>query len=276
MSQPGYARRMDDDQQRSEPASHLLAELLRDVITRGDLAPGDRLPSERVLASEHRVARNTARAAIRLLADQGLVDVHHGRGVFVRHPRKLLRFGAERYSRALRDETGLSPFRAEVTQQQRTPRVDCTSIQETAAPADVAERLGLHQGDPVTRRENWYYADDEPVQYGVTWIPWSIAEGSPLGSSADLGPGSLYARFEEARHSITTIREEVMARMPSPEESRRLQVPDGVPVLVVTHTGLDQHQHPFEVTVFTMRADLNGLDYTMPVTDPQRLKESRP
>ena len=46
--------------------------------------PATSLPSERVLAAEFHSARNTAREAISILSSEGLVDVQHGRGAFVR------------------------------------------------------------------------------------------------------------------------------------------------------------------------------------------------
>jgi GntR family transcriptional regulator len=256
---------MTTERQAGHP-SRVLAEQLRASIAGGTLSEGDRLPSERVLAARHGIARNTAREAVRLLAAQGLVTAEHGRGVFVRAKPRLLRFGRRRYARALREETGLSPFRAEVEAQGRTPSVSCTSIEEVAPPQDVADRLGLDPAqDRVIRRENWYFADEEPVQVGVTYIPLPVAGEGVLATSADLGPGSLYARFEERGHPITQIREEVTARMPDPQEARGLEIPDGVPVLDVLHTGIDDKGRPFEVTRFVMRADHNGLDYTMPV-----------
>ena len=48
-----------------------------------DLTPGDRLPSERELASLLGVSRPVVREAIRVLAARGQVAVQHGRGVFV-------------------------------------------------------------------------------------------------------------------------------------------------------------------------------------------------
>jgi GntR family transcriptional regulator len=251
-----------------EHASRTIERDLRRKIERGDLVAGDKLPSERKLAEEYGVARNTAREAIRLLAEQGLVTVRHGSGVTVRGKARLLRFGAERYARTLRQETGLSPFRAEVGRQGREPRVDCTSITRVTAPAEIAERLLIDpETETVVRRENWYYADDEPMQVGVTYSPWSIVEGTPVADSAKMGKGSLYARFEERGHAITTIREEVTARMPTPDEAKGLRIPDAVPVIEVTHTGIDQDGAPFEVTIFVMRADYNGLDYRMPVEE---------
>jgi GntR family transcriptional regulator len=221
-----------------------------------------------VLAEHHGVARNTAREAIRQLAEEGLVTAVHGKGVFVRQKQRLLRFGTERYSHRLREETGLSPYRAEVAKQGRTARVDCTSIERVIPPDDIADRLAVDAGEPsVVRRENWYYADEQPVQVGVTFIPWEIAAGSVLATSAQMGNGSLYARFEELGHPIARIREEVSARMPTPVEIERLSIPDGDPVIEVLHTGIDDRGRPFEVTVFTMRADLNSLDYNMPVED---------
>ena len=248
--------------------SRRLAHDLRTAITTGDLAPGAKLPSERTLATEHGVARNTAREAIRLLADEGLVTVEHGRGVFVREKRRLFRFGAGRYSRTTRATTGVSPFRAEVSAQGLTPSTDCRSITEITPPAEVAERLGLDpERDTVVRRENWYFADGEPVQLGLTYAAWTLVKDNPVGTSADLGPGSLYARFADLGHEIMRVREEVTARMPTPDEVTGLAIPDGVPVLDVLHTGIDAEGQPFEVTNFIMRADLNGLDYRMPVED---------
>lgn len=247
---------------------HRMANELRADIRDGVYQPGQPLPSQRELAARYDVERNTAAAAVKILEDEGLIESRNRARPRVREPRRLLRLGAERYSNRLRSETGLSPFRAEVAKQGKTAHVNCTSIERVTPPADVAERLGVAADeDSVVRRENWYFADDEPVQVGVTYIPWEIAEGSPLGNSKNLGKGSLYARFEDKGHRIAAIREEVSARMPTPDERDGLQIPVGVPVIEVQHTGIDQDERPFEVTCFTMRADVNGLDYRIRIED---------
>ncbi|MGL4178581.1 MAG: GntR family transcriptional regulator [Dermatophilaceae bacterium] len=252
----------------AEPASRLLAHELRQQIARGDLGPGDRLPSERALAQEHGIARNTAREAVRLLTDEGLVTAEHGRGAFVRAVPRLMRFGQRRYSRKVREETGLSPFRAEVIAQGRVPDAVLHSIGRVVPPGYVAERLEVSADTKsVVERVNYYFVDGEPVQIGTTYIPWHIAEGTVLAKSGELGTGGIYARFEDQGYAITYTREEVIARMPTRDEARSLRMPGGVPLLVVTHTGLDEQHRPFEVTEFTMRADHTGLDYTMRVDD---------
>ncbi|GAA4209977.1 GntR family transcriptional regulator [Actinocatenispora rupis] len=248
--------------------SRRIADELRERIRRGDYPPGFKLPSERNLAADFSTARNTATAALSILQKEGLVDRKHGSGWYVRTHRPLLRLGSNRYSHALREQTGLSPFRAEVQKQGRTARVDCTSIAPSRPPEVVADRLGVDpDSESVIRRENWYYADDEPVQAGVTYIPLEVAGDSVLATSANMGKGSLYARFKDRGYDLTRVREEICARMPTPEEAERLQMSGGVPVLVVLHTGIDQNNKPFEVTEFVMRADTNALDYNMPIED---------
>ncbi|WP_434742583.1 winged helix-turn-helix domain-containing protein [Micromonospora sp. SH-82] len=63
-----------------------LADILRVQITDGRLKPGQRLPSEAFLAQSYGVASKTARAAIKLLRDEGLAVSVRGYGVVVREP----------------------------------------------------------------------------------------------------------------------------------------------------------------------------------------------
>ncbi|GAB2962879.1 GntR family transcriptional regulator [Micromonospora polyrhachis] len=249
------------------PPSRRIADELRAAIMDGTLAEGDQLPSERELAARYATARNTAREALNILQAEGLAVAQQGRGVFVRRRRHLMRLGRNRYSRQARAETGLSPFRIEVERQGRTPHTECRSVTTNLPPADVAERLNLADGQEIVRRENWYFADDEPVQIGITYIPVAVAAESVLATEKKLGKGSIYQRFEDLGYPIVRIREEVSARMPTPEEVENLAMPRGVPVIEVLHTSIDNQGRPFEVTRFVMRADLNGLDYEMSVDD---------
>src|SRR4051794_5197020 len=61
-----------------------LADLLRDQIRSGVLAPGDPLPSEPRLAQEFGLRRNTVRQGIAILRTEGLINVERPRGTFVR------------------------------------------------------------------------------------------------------------------------------------------------------------------------------------------------
>jgi GntR family transcriptional regulator len=60
-----------------------LAAILRARILSGELGPEGRLPSETTLMQEHGIARETARKAVRVLRDEGLVEIVQGRGAYV-------------------------------------------------------------------------------------------------------------------------------------------------------------------------------------------------
>lgn len=64
-------------------AAQVAAERLRELIERGDLGPGDRLPVERVLAVQLGVSRSTLREGIRSLRSTGLLHARQGSGTYV-------------------------------------------------------------------------------------------------------------------------------------------------------------------------------------------------
>ena len=65
-------------------ASRRLATAIKADIAAGTYPAGTRLPSYRQLRDEHGVALNTAQAAIRILAADGLVEIRPAKGAFVR------------------------------------------------------------------------------------------------------------------------------------------------------------------------------------------------
>ena len=248
-----------------QPPSRVMADDLRNKIESGELVPGAKLPSERELAEQYGTARNTAREAVRLLAEAGLVIAEHGRGSFVRPITPLIRLGNDRYSPKYR-ESGLSPFLLECAKQGKTGRFEVLSIERVQPPAEVAERLKVSPGaKSVLRRENVFYADDDPVHRVTTYIPWSIAKGTGLLEAEVPHPYGIHGVLEDQGHTMARLHEEVSTRMPRPDESRYLHLRPGVPVLDVWHTSIDQEGEPYELTQFVMRGDMTGLLYNVPV-----------
>jgi len=71
--------------QKVRPAYQQVADQLRDLVTRGELAPGDRLPPENELAAMFGVSRSTIREALRALTSRNLLVTVRGTagGTFV-------------------------------------------------------------------------------------------------------------------------------------------------------------------------------------------------
>ncbi|MEQ4204869.1 GntR family transcriptional regulator [Actinopolymorpha sp. B9G3] len=72
------------DRRSHVPLHVQLADLLRKRISSGDLAPGDRLPSESDLSQTYDVSRPTIRKTLAALRFEGLIESELGTGHFVR------------------------------------------------------------------------------------------------------------------------------------------------------------------------------------------------
>ncbi|GHF73673.1 GntR family transcriptional regulator [Kitasatospora xanthocidica] len=123
------------DRSRIERASaaQRVAEVLREHITEGRLAPGTRL-SEEALGEALAVSRNTLREAFRLLADQRLVVHELNRGVFVKvlNPQDV----ADIYTLRLALETaGVRALHSAATER-------LAAVRTALARAEAAEALG--------------------------------------------------------------------------------------------------------------------------------------
>src|SRR5207245_8308172 len=60
-----------------------IVEQIADLIARGALKPGDRIPSEKQLCEKFGVGRTSVREALRSLSVMGVLESHMGDGTFV-------------------------------------------------------------------------------------------------------------------------------------------------------------------------------------------------
>ncbi|MFF7172183.1 GntR family transcriptional regulator [Streptomyces pseudovenezuelae] len=67
---------------RRPPYQHAADEIRRDIL-QGRIKPGEQMPSIRELQERFGVANMTARSALNVLRDEGLIYTIHGRGSFV-------------------------------------------------------------------------------------------------------------------------------------------------------------------------------------------------
>ncbi|HYU84316.1 MAG TPA: GntR family transcriptional regulator [Kribbellaceae bacterium] len=186
-----------------------------------DLAPGDPLPAERVLAERWGVARMTVRQAIAALAREGLVLTLHGRGN-LRAPQPLqLRVRLGSFADALR-EHHLEP---------RTLPIEC--VVDDKPPVPVAEFLRL-DGKPAMRVRRLRLGDEVPLALERAWFP--AAEVSDL-TEQHLA-SSLYQYLDGRGLLPDSGDETVIAGLPDDDEVRQLDIPSSRPVLRLTRRAL--------------------------------------
>lgn len=79
------------DRNANASISQQLAGKIRELILRGELAPGERLPSSRTLARDQKVSRTTAIGVFEQLASEGLIISKVGAGAYVSEALKAIR-----------------------------------------------------------------------------------------------------------------------------------------------------------------------------------------
>jgi GntR family transcriptional regulator, transcriptional repressor for pyruvate dehydrogenase complex len=92
-----YREAIMNGSSRLQPKKYLynkVVELLQQMIARGELKVGDKLPPERTLAQTFQVSRNCVRQAIQALAERHIVESRRGDGTYVCAPDRSLLVGS--------------------------------------------------------------------------------------------------------------------------------------------------------------------------------------
>ena len=110
-----------------------VAQSLRTRIDSGEWDDSRRLPNERNLAAEYKVARNTMRSAIKTIASEGLVSREVGRGTFLRIELTGL----------LQELTGVSPIDMMAVRQILEPRAAAMAAANASA-SDLHDIAASH------------------------------------------------------------------------------------------------------------------------------------
>ncbi|MGW3148381.1 GntR family transcriptional regulator [Streptomyces sp. NPDC001177] len=234
-----------------------IADELRERIRSGELRPGARLPGEPALVRDHGVAKETARRALTMLVTEGLAVRRKGSGTYVREFQPIRRVANERLSQE-RWGGGRSIWSADVGQ--RPMSVTELRVYEGPAPDDVAQILGLEDGAAVIVRDRLFAVEGEPVQAAVSYLPADLVRESAIAQE-DTGPGGTYARLAELGAKPVRFVEELRARMPSQDESERLQLAEGTPVVEIYRTALTEDGKPVEVNRMLLDAGVYVMEY---------------
>ncbi|MFC8866242.1 GntR family transcriptional regulator [Streptomyces sp. NPDC057148] len=135
---------------------------------------------------------------------------------------------------------------------------------EVAAPAEVAELLGVAEGDPVVVRRRLILLDEMPNELTDTYYPSAIAQGTALARTAKIRGGAV-TLLAELGHIGALVREDVTATMPDEEERRTLNTAPDEPVLRLTRVTLDRENRPIQVDRMVMPAMRQRLRYEIEI-----------
>lgn len=230
------------------------------AIESGAFSPGQRLPSERSLATQLGISRETLRQALKDLARQGVVTSSPQRGWFVAvdnmlsdPPNELQSFTDMAYAR------GLKP----------TTRV--LSTRQRAARFEEAETLALAPASPVLDIHRLRSLDDVPVSLDRTVV--ALGRAQEL-IDIDLNDASLYHVLETAC-GVRVARSNYSVHADSADEqtAELLRLDPGMPVLVGDEVTFDLRDIPILCGRLIYRADAYRFEATLyrPQVAPPRV-----
>jgi DNA-binding GntR family transcriptional regulator len=194
---------------------------LRAQIASGDLAEGERIPSQREMMQHWRISMQTASKVIGALKTEGLAIASIGRDTIVAP-------GA-----AARIAAAAGPAQASPDPLPEQSHDLRTTAALTAAPADMAKILGIPAGRRALRRQETRTDGGQAISITTTWFPPDITAAAPkLAGSQPLPAGDLAYIAEATGNRATRVTEENAAAAASPEVAATLGVPPDSPVLL--------------------------------------------
>lgn len=190
---------------------------LREQIKRGDFGTRGRLPSVTQLAKEHQIARTTVYNALQILRNEGLLIVKDT-AFFVNNP--VLHI------------VGTPNFDDYLLKQGLTPKLTTIGTPEVITlPDEIAAMFNAESGTQVVHRLRVQGTSEIPLRLEENWYPVDLALQFLEAMRND--PNINVAREIRLAHNtaITRIKEDVISRYPSQEETKLLNITRTSPVL---------------------------------------------
>lgn len=209
-----------------------IAATLTSEIGAGHYRPGDRLPTEAVLAARFGVNRHTVRHALAALADRGLVHSRRGAGVFVAQRPTDYPLG-----RRVR-------FHDNVLAAGRAPSRRISRIETRASDAGEARALRLKPGDAVHVVEGVSLADDQPIAAFCSIFPSARFPGLPEALRETQSITRALAALGLTDYTRAETR--LTAQLADPVLALALAVRPGAPVLRTVAVNVDARGVPVE------------------------------
>lgn len=245
-----------------ESLAQRIANEIRQRIDDGSLGPGALVPSEPELARSHGVSRQTARAALQLLEQEGLVIVRPRRGRIVRSRNRLVWRLSEF---ELPENTGLASsdaWEADIERQGHDPTRQDLQVERIKPPRNVAALLGLDVERSVcVVRRHTRYIDGQPGIISDDYFDEEIVRGTELAEPEDTTREDI---LKDAGYEQVYDVDEIITRMPTPAEAERLSLSVGQPVAEHTRTGYTVDDRAVRVMISIIPGDLLVLRYVIP------------
>lgn len=240
------------------PVWQQIADELRASITDGTRRPGSQMPTEAELKERYQVARNTVRQALTALVNEGLIVPARPRGYFVRD-RKPMHYRPQREFLPRPKSPEMDIFIAEHAADGREAS-QTIEVSIVDPMPDVKSRLRLADGELAVVRRRVRYLDGEPFNTNDSYFPLRLVQDTEIMRPEDIARGANQVLAEHGYLQVRAL-DEFYVRMPTPEESQRLDLGPGTPVAYHICTGYTADGTPVRVVLNVLPGDRHVITY---------------
>lgn len=219
-----------------------IKEWIAEQIREGDLQPNGLVPSERELEKLYGISRMTARHALSLLKEEGLVYRVQGRGTFV---------AEARINQGL---VKLSGFTEEMEKKNLKPGAKVLDIRVVSGDEVLANKFRASFDEQFVRVQRVRTINAEPIALHTAFLRRKFCPGL---ENIDLNNRSLYKTLAE-KYAIFLDNAEgtLTARLANALEAKVLGINETSPVLFLERTTfLKNGSMPIEHVLITYRGD---------------------
>ncbi|MFK0147802.1 GntR family transcriptional regulator [Streptomyces griseus] len=246
-----------------QPPYLRIADELRQRIAEHVWEPGDRLPSRAQIGRECGVGENVVRRAQELLISQGVLEGRAGSGTYVAEPRERVRVVRS----SAREQPSGSPFRQDMKALRRQSDWESRTDAKVPAPAEIATRLGIVEGELCVRTTYEFLADGKPVQLSTSWEPYAVTGGT-LVVLPEGGPhagAGVVNRMAEIGVTISHAVEQPEPRHATAEEASLLGIQKAALVTHIRRTYYSDDGRPVETADIVVPAAHCEIVYEIPI-----------
>jgi DNA-binding GntR family transcriptional regulator len=199
------------------------------AIESGVIPPGTLFDNEIFLADQLGVSRPTMRRAMEHLVDKGLIVRRRGIGTRVVQPK-------------VRRPLELTSLYDDLAGSGQAPATEVLGFEEILATAELAERLGCAEGDPIVEIIRLRSAREQPIAKMTNYLPARVVN---FGSD-DLGDHGLYELLRRGGVHLHSATQTVGARQATASEATLLRESRGAALLTMQRETLDDNGHIVE------------------------------
>jgi DNA-binding GntR family transcriptional regulator len=238
-----------------------VAESVRQLIADGTYPPGSEVPSIEAMMGEYGVSRTTVRSAIKLLADDGLLNPGRGRRKTTVRDSRRIKVSFSRYDSVMQPGGSAGPWETACAEQGLDGQMKTVAVDTRPIGQADADLLGVEPGSDVTYRLRHACVGDEVLQVQQAWYPAGVALQAGLSSPAKVR-GGVYGALTAAGLPPAAVDETIRGRMPTKEEADLMRTGTGVPLLTVERVTRGADGQALELLRVTAPADRIEFVYT--------------